>query len=108
MIIFKQPRIIPLNTPAGYTTLISMPTGGGKSLVTQVLGYEKEGLSIVVVPTVSLALDLRICFHTFPAPRSKALIIHPKEIPPRNHDMRLIYDNVSYVPERKALWKTHL
>ena len=24
-----------LNTPAGYTTLISMPTGGGKSLVTQ-------------------------------------------------------------------------
>ncbi len=46
-----------LNAPAGYTTLISMPTGGGKSLVTQVLGYEKEGLSIVVVPTVSLALD---------------------------------------------------
>ena len=46
-----------LNTPAGYTTLISMPTGGGKSLVTQVLSYEKEGLSIVVVPTVSLALD---------------------------------------------------
>lgn len=46
-----------LNTPAGYTTLISMPTGGGKSLVTQVLSYEKRGLSIVVVPTVSLALD---------------------------------------------------
>ncbi len=46
-----------LNTPAGYTTLVSMPTGGGKSLITQVLGYEKEGLSIVVVPTVSLALD---------------------------------------------------
>lgn len=46
-----------LNTPAGYTTLISMPTGGGKSLVTQTLGYEKDGLSIVVVPTVSLALD---------------------------------------------------
>lgn len=46
-----------LNTPAGYTTLISMPTGGGKSLVTQVLSYEKKGLSIVVVPTVSLALD---------------------------------------------------
>ncbi len=46
-----------LNTPAGYTSLISMPTGGGKSLVTQVLSYEKKGLSIVVVPTVSLALD---------------------------------------------------
>lgn len=46
-----------LNTPDGFTTLISMPTGGGKSLVTQALGYEKEGLSIVVVPTVSLAID---------------------------------------------------
>lgn len=46
-----------LNTPEGYTTLVSMPTGGGKSLVTQSLGYEKEGLSIVVVPTVSLAID---------------------------------------------------
>ena len=46
-----------LNTPKGYTTLISMPTGGGKSLVTQSLAYEKEGLSIVVVPTVSLAID---------------------------------------------------
>lgn len=46
-----------LNTPDGFTTLISMPTGGGKSLVTQSLGYENEGLSIVVVPTVSLAID---------------------------------------------------
>lgn len=46
-----------LNTPDGFTTLISMPTGGGKSLVTQSLGYEKDGLSIVVVPTVSLAID---------------------------------------------------
>lgn len=46
-----------LNTPAGYTTLISMPTGGGKSLVTQVVGYKENGLSIVIVPTVSLAID---------------------------------------------------
>ena len=46
-----------LNTPSGYTSLISMPTGGGKSLITQVLGYEKKGLSIVIVPTVSLAID---------------------------------------------------
>lgn len=46
-----------INAPLGYTTLISMPTGGGKSLVTQVLGYSKKGLSIVVVPTVSLAID---------------------------------------------------
>lgn len=46
-----------LNTPLGYTSLIAMPTGGGKSLITQVLGYEKKGLSIVIVPTVSLAID---------------------------------------------------
>lgn len=45
------------NTPKGYTALISMPTGGGKSLVTQTLGYTDRGLSIVVVPTVSLAID---------------------------------------------------
>ena len=46
-----------LNTPCGYTTLISMPTGGGKSLVTQAVSYKEKGLSIVVVPTVSLAID---------------------------------------------------
>ena len=46
-----------LNTPDGYTTLISMPTGGGKSLITQVVSYQKEGLTIVIVPTVSLAID---------------------------------------------------
>lgn len=46
-----------LKTPVSYTTLICMPTGGGKSLITQTLAYEKKGLSIVVVPTVSLAID---------------------------------------------------
>lgn len=46
-----------LNTPDGYTTLVSLPTGGGKSLVTQTISYQKNGLTIVVVPTVSLAID---------------------------------------------------
>lgn len=46
-----------LNTPDGYTTLISLPTGGGKSLVTQAISYQKDGLTIVIVPTVSLAID---------------------------------------------------
>lgn len=46
-----------LNTPAGYTTLVALPTGGGKSLITQILAYQHEGLTIVVVPTVSLAID---------------------------------------------------
>jgi ATP-dependent DNA helicase RecQ len=46
-----------LNTPDGYTTLVSLPTGGGKSLITQTISYQKDGLTIVIVPTVSLAID---------------------------------------------------
>lgn len=46
-----------LNTPDGYTTLVSLPTGGGKSLITQTISYQNYGLTIVVVPTVSLAID---------------------------------------------------
>lgn len=46
-----------LNTPAGYSTLVSLPTGGGKSLITQAMAYQQQGLTIVVVPTVSLAID---------------------------------------------------
>ena len=46
-----------LNTPDGFTTLISLPTGGGKSLITQTIAYQKEGLTVVIVPTVSLAID---------------------------------------------------
>ncbi|NYB74954.1 ATP-dependent DNA helicase RecQ [Sedimentibacter hydroxybenzoicus DSM 7310] len=46
-----------LNTPEGYTTLVSLPTGGGKSLVTQTISYQKDRLTIVIVPTVSLAID---------------------------------------------------
>lgn len=46
-----------LKTPKGYTSLISLPTGGGKSLITQTLAYQEEGLTIVVVPTISLAID---------------------------------------------------
>lgn len=46
-----------LNTPEGYTTLVALPTGGGKSLITQTMAYQKKGLTIVVVPTVSLAID---------------------------------------------------
>lgn len=47
-----------LNMPEGYTALISLPTGGGKSLITQAMAYQRDkGLTIVVVPTVSLALD---------------------------------------------------
>lgn len=46
-----------LSLPEGYTLLISLPTGGGKSLVTQLLASVSCGLTIVIVPTVALALD---------------------------------------------------
>ena len=46
-----------LNLPNGHTLLISLPTGGGKSLVTQLLASVSEGLTVVIVPTVALAFD---------------------------------------------------
>lgn len=46
-----------LNLPQGHTLLISLPTGGGKSLVTQLLASTSNGLTVVIVPTVALALD---------------------------------------------------
>lgn len=46
-----------LDLPNGHTLLISLPTGGGKSLVTQLLASVSEGLTVVIVPTVALALD---------------------------------------------------
>ena len=46
-----------LNLPKGHTLLISLPTGGGKSLVTQLLASSSEGITVVIVPTVALALD---------------------------------------------------
>lgn len=46
-----------LSLPHGDTLLISLPTGGGKSLVTQLLSSTSSGLTVVIVPTVALALD---------------------------------------------------
>ena len=46
-----------LNLPDGYTLLVSQPTGGGKSLVTQILSSVSAGMTLVIVPTVALALD---------------------------------------------------
>lgn len=43
--------------PRGYSLLVSQPTGGGKSLVTQMLAACSGGLTLVIVPTVALTLD---------------------------------------------------
>ena len=46
-----------LRTPEGFSTLVSMSTGGGKSLITQTVAYQSSGLTLVVVPTISLMLN---------------------------------------------------
>ena len=47
-----------LRVPAGYTAMVAMSTGGGKSLVTQTVSYQyDDSLTIVIVPTVSLMID---------------------------------------------------
>ena len=46
-----------LDLPNDYTLMVSLPTGGGKSLITQILAASEPKLTIVLVPTVSLAKD---------------------------------------------------
>ena len=46
-----------IDLPDNYTLMISLPTGGGKSLVTQLLAATETKLTLVIVPTVSLAKD---------------------------------------------------
>lgn len=46
-----------VNIPADYTLMVSLPTGGGKSLVTQMVAATSNKLTIVMVPTVALASD---------------------------------------------------
>ena len=46
-----------LELPDNHTLMISLPTGGGKSLVTQLLATSENRLTLVIVPTVSLAKD---------------------------------------------------
>lgn len=47
-----------LKVPEGYTALVAMSTGGGKSLITQTVSYQKEhSLTFIIVPTISLMID---------------------------------------------------
>ena len=46
-----------LTLPPGHTLLVSLSTGAGKSLLTQMLAAHSQGLTLVIVPTVALALD---------------------------------------------------
>lgn len=53
----KEAAWLALTAPPRSTTLIALPTGAGKSLCFQVLPCFGSGLTVVIVPTVALALD---------------------------------------------------
>jgi ATP-dependent DNA helicase RecQ len=46
-----------VDLPADYTMMVSLPTGGGKSLITQIVSASSPNLTLVIVPTVALAMD---------------------------------------------------
>jgi ATP-dependent DNA helicase RecQ len=53
----KEAAWTALTAPPGSTTLIALPTGSGKSLCFQILSRFGAGLTVVVVPTIALAID---------------------------------------------------
>lgn len=60
-----------LKVPDGYTAMVAMSTGGGKSLVTQTVSYQyADSLTVIIVPTISLMLDQQ---------RNAAKIIEPED-----------------------------
>lgn len=66
-----------LRVPDGYTALIAMATGGGKSLISFSVAYQKqEGLTLIIVPTISLMLDQYRNAMSIIAPENKKEIMY--------------------------------
>lgn len=66
-----------LRVPAGYTAMVAMSTGGGKSLVIQTVSYQFDGsLTLIIVPTISLMLDQQRNASEIIAPESKSEIMY--------------------------------
>lgn len=53
----KEATWMMLNAGAGSTSLVALPTGSGKSLCFQTVARFSTGVTVVVVPTVALAID---------------------------------------------------
>jgi len=53
----KEAAWLTLQAPPGSTRVVVLPTGSGKSLCFQLLPRFSSGLTVVVVPTVALAID---------------------------------------------------
>lgn len=53
----KEATWMMLRAPSGSTSLVALPTGSGKSLCFQAVSRFSPGVTIVVVPTVALAID---------------------------------------------------
>ena len=53
----KEAAWFTLHAPPGSTRILVLPTGAGKSLCFQLLPRFTDGLTVVVVPTVALAID---------------------------------------------------
>lgn len=53
----KELAWLALNSESNSTILIGLPTGAGKSLIFQSCVFFENGMTIIVVPTVALAID---------------------------------------------------
>ena len=56
----KEAAWATVTAPLGSTRVVVLPTGGGKSLCFQLLPRFSPGLTVVVVPTIALAIDQQV------------------------------------------------
>ena len=56
----KEASWFTLHAPAGSTRMVVLPTGSGKSLCFQLLARFSSGLTVVIVPTIALAIDQQL------------------------------------------------
>lgn len=56
----KEAAWATLQAPLGSTRVVVLPTGSGKSLCFQLLPRFSAGLTVVVVPTIALAIDQQV------------------------------------------------